>query len=100
MTNIFKKCNDATRTEITLGAYYKASCKARELIKLLTRVRTVCKGSNNGGLLFGAHVSKIVKQNFWSVQSLEELLGSHSMNDAIWDHIDPCNVSIDTVDNA
>jgi len=52
MTLIFEQFDDATRTETAPGASYEANYKAGELIKFLTRVRTVCNQSNNGGLFF------------------------------------------------
>ena len=52
MTTIFRQCDNATRTEIALGANYKTNCEDGELINFLTRLQTVCYGSNNKGLFF------------------------------------------------
>ena len=50
MTIIFGQCDDATRTEIALGPTYETDYEGGELINFLTRLRTVCFGSNDGGL--------------------------------------------------
>ena len=52
MTIIYRKCNDATKTEIALGTNYEIICTNAELIRFLGLVRKVCYGSNNGGLSF------------------------------------------------
>ena len=100
ITIISQQCHNITRTEIALGASYKNDLEAGELINFLTRVCTVCKGSDNGGLLFSSCVVKITGHNFWPLQSVEEWLAAHPTYDAIWDHTNPCDVSIDSVDNA
>ena len=52
MTILFGQCNDATRTEIALDPNYKTDCEDGNLINFLTRLQTVCYGSNDGGLSF------------------------------------------------
>ena len=42
MTIIFGQCDNATRTEIALGANYETNCEDGELINFLTRLQTVC----------------------------------------------------------
>ena len=42
ITIIFGQCNDAIRTEISLGTNYKADCDNGNLINFLKRLRTVC----------------------------------------------------------
>ena len=100
MTIIFEQYDDATRTKIALDRSYEADHEAGKLIKLLLRVHKVYNGSNNGGLLFGAYVAEIAKHNLRLVRSVEELLAAHPIDDDIWDYTDPCDVSIDTTDNA
>ena len=97
---IFKQCDETTRTKIALNASYEDNFEAEELLKFLARVDTVCNISNNGDLLFGSRVAKIIEPNFRPIRSVEELLAVHTFDDPILDHTDPCNVSIDTVDNA
>ena len=99
MTIILKQCNVTTITKKFLGVSCEDYLEAREFIKVLIRIRTVCNRSNNGSLLFGSRVAKIAKHNIWPLQFIEALLVTYPTNDAIWDHTDPCNVSIDTVDN-
>ena len=52
MTIIFGQCDHATRTEIALGANYETDREDGELINFLTRLQTICYGSNDGGLSF------------------------------------------------
>ena len=49
MTIIFGQCNDATRTEIALGANYNTDCENGEFNNFLTRLQTVCYGSDDRG---------------------------------------------------
>ena len=58
-------------------------------MKFLTRVGIVYNGRNNRCLLFVAHIAEIAKQNFRPIQSVEELLAAHSINDAILDCTNP-----------
>ena len=60
MTIIFGQCNDATRTKTALGANYKTDCENRELINFLTRLQTVCYGSDNRGLSFKPYKNVVV----------------------------------------
>ena len=52
MTIIYGQCDDATRTEISIGARYKNIRNDAEIINFLALVRKVCFGSNDGGLSF------------------------------------------------
>ena len=47
-----------------------------------------------------AHVLKVAKHKSRPAQSVEDLLGAHLINDAIWGCTDPSDVSIDTTDSA
>ena len=100
MTVILEQCNEATRTKIALDTSYEDNFEARELIKFLARVYAVCNLTNNGDILFGSCVTKIIEHNVWPTLSIEELLIAHPTNDAIWDHTNPCDVANNTVDNA
>ena len=60
MTIIFGQCNDATRTEIALGANYNTDCENRELINFLARLQTVYYGSDDGGLSFKPYKNVVV----------------------------------------
>ena len=60
MTIICGQCNNATRTEIALGANYKTNCENGELINFLTILQIVCYGSNNGGLSFKLYKNVVV----------------------------------------
>ena len=55
MTIIYGQCDDATRTEISIGARYKDICDDAEIINFLALVQKVCFGSNDGGLSFKPH---------------------------------------------
>ena len=52
ITIIYGQCDDATRTEIALGASYEQDRKDGNLINFLERLQTVCYGSDDGGLSF------------------------------------------------
>ena len=52
ITIIFGQCNDATRTKIAHGTTYEAECDNRNLINFLTRLRTICYKSDDGGLSY------------------------------------------------
>ena len=52
ITIIYGQCDDATRTEIALGASYEQDRKDGNLVNFLERLRTVCYGSDDGGLSF------------------------------------------------
>ena len=83
MIIIFRQCDEATRTEIALGASYEDVFQAKNLIQFLARVCIVCNVSNNGGLLFGSHVAEITEYNFHPIRSVEELLVAHPTNDDV-----------------
>ena len=57
---MFRQCNKATKTEITLGANYNVDCQAGRLIKFLNQLHIVCFESNNGGLSYGPYKQVIV----------------------------------------
>ena len=60
MTIIFGQCDDATRTEIALGANYKTDHEDGELINFLTRLQTVFYGSDDRGLSFKPYKNVVV----------------------------------------
>ena len=60
MTIIFRKCKDATRTEIALGANYNTDCENGELINFLTRLQILFYGSDNRGLSFKPYKNVVV----------------------------------------
>ena len=43
---------------------------------------------------------EVTKQMSWPARSVEDLLGAHSINDAIWNGTDPCDESIDPANSA
>ena len=100
MTIILSQCDEATRTEITLAASYEDNFKAGVLTKFLARVHKVYDVTNNRNLLFGYWVTKITEHHLQPTLSVKELLSAHLTEDAMWDNINPCNISFDTVYNA
>ena len=60
MTIIYGQCNDATRTDIALSDDYEIIRANAELIRFLAILRTVCYGSNDGGLLFRPYKNVVV----------------------------------------
>ena len=52
------------------------------------------------GASIGAHVSETSQRTFRPALSVEELLVAHPVDDAIWSHTNPSDVSIDTVNSA
>ena len=52
------------------------------------------------GSSIGAHVSEIAEPVFLLAQSVEELLAAHPVDDVIWSHTNPSDVSIDTANSA
>ena len=55
ITILFGQCDEATKTKIALGATYAADRQAGSLIAFLERLRTVCFGSDDGGLSYGPY---------------------------------------------
>ena len=55
ITIIFRQCDEAIKTKITLRVTYTADRRAGLLVKFPNRLRTVCFGSDNGGLSYGPH---------------------------------------------
>ena len=55
MTIIFGLCNEATTTEIALGATYNVDCQAGNLIKFLKQTHTVYFRSNDKRLSFTSY---------------------------------------------
>ena len=49
---LFRQCDEATKTKIVLGATYAADRQAGRLIAFIGRLRTVCFGSDDGGLSY------------------------------------------------
>ena len=60
MNIIYGQCNNATRTEITLGTNYETICEDGELMNFLTILRTVCYGSDNLGFSFKPYKNVVV----------------------------------------
>ena len=60
MTIIYGQCKYATRTEIALGTNYKIIRANAELINFLAILRTVCYGSDDGGLSFKPYKNVVV----------------------------------------
>ena len=54
----------------------------------------------SNGSSIGAQVLELAKNKSWLGWSVEEMLGAHSIDDAIWGCTDPSDVSIDTVNRA
>ena len=48
----------------------------------------------------GAHVSEVNKPDTRPIQSVQEILATHAIDNPIQDHTDACDVSIDTMNNA
>ena len=48
----------------------------------------------------GAHVLEVAKHKSWPAQSVEDLLGAHSIDDSIWGGTNPSEVSINTINSA
>ena len=46
-----------------------------------------------------AYFLEATEQPSWLALSVEDLLGAHSINDAIWGRTNPCNVSVDTANS-
>ena len=55
ITIIFGQYDEATMIEITLGATYAADRQAGNCIKFIKQLRTICFGSNDGGLSYGPY---------------------------------------------
>ena len=55
ITIIFGQCDEATKTEIAVGATYTAELQARNLIKFIKRLRTVFFGGIDSGLSYGPY---------------------------------------------
>ena len=98
MNIILNRCDKDTRAEITLGSSYQDNIQVGELIKFLTRVRTVFKDSDDVDIFFGSQETKIAKHHLQPTTIVEELLAAHLNDDAIWDNTNPCNISLDDID--
>ena len=55
MTIIYGQCDEASKTKIAPGRTYEANNQDGILIEFLKRLRTVCFGSNDGGLSLGPY---------------------------------------------
>ena len=53
----------------------------------------------NNGSSISAYVLEVAKHKFRPARSVEDLLGVHPINDAIWGRIDPSDVSIDNANS-
>ena len=51
------------------------------------------------GASLGAHVSKTSQATSCPSRIVEEILGAHPMDDNFWDHTNPADVSVDTVNS-
>ena len=60
MTIIYRQCDNATRTEIALGTNYETIRANAELNNFLAILKTVCYGSDNGGLSFKPYKNVVV----------------------------------------
>ena len=60
MTIIYGQCDNATRTEIPLGTNYEFIHANGKLINFLKILRTVCYGSDDGGLSFKPYKNVVV----------------------------------------
>ena len=54
-TILFGQCDEATQTEITLGANYTEDRDAGRLLAFIEQTRTVCFGGDDGGLSYGPY---------------------------------------------
>ena len=54
----------------------------------------------SGRSSIGAHIWEVAKHKSPPTRSVEDLLGAHCIDDAIWGHTDPNDVSIDTAKNS
>ena len=55
ITILFRQCDGATKTKIPLGATDAADHQVGSLIAFIKRMRTVCFGSDDGGLSYGPY---------------------------------------------
>ena len=60
ITIIYGQCNAATKTKIVLCTTYKADHDAGNLINFLTKLRTICYKSNDGGLSYKPYKMNVV----------------------------------------
>ena len=82
MTIIFRQCDNETRTEIALVANHKTDRENGELINFLTRLQTVCYGSDNGGLSFKPYRNIVAEKslnNFMILTGSKKNSESNSM---------------------
>ena len=52
------------------------------------------------GSSIGSHISEVAKHKSRPAWSIEDLLGAHPIDDAVWGRTDPSDVSIDTANSA
>ena len=52
---LFEQCDEATQIKIALGATYTADRDAGRLLAFIKQMRTICFGSNDGGLSYGPY---------------------------------------------
>ena len=55
ITILFWQCDEATKTEIALGATYTADCQTKRLSTFIKRMRTVCFGRDDDSLSYGPY---------------------------------------------
>ena len=54
ITILFEQCDEATKTKIALGSTYVEDRQEGRLIEFIKKMHTVCFGSDDGGLSYGA----------------------------------------------
>ena len=60
-------------------------------------MRRVCNDAKDETVFFGSQLSSITEHQFRPTMTVEQKLATHSMDDAIWDNINPCDVSLDNM---
>ena len=60
MTIIYQQCDDIARTKIALGTIYKNDCWDGSIISFLTRLQTVCDGSDDWDLSYKLYKNVMV----------------------------------------
>ena len=78
ITIVFGQCDDATRTEIALSANYKTDRDAGNLINFLTRLRTVCYKSDNGGLSYKPYKMVVAVKSLHNFSNSKLMTPMHS----------------------
>ena len=58
-------------------------------------VHKICNYTEDKNVFFGQWITNITKHHFWPTAIVEQVLATHSINDAILDTTNPCEVSLD-----